>query len=156
MLKGKVALVTGGSRGMGAVFTKKLASLGADVAVIYAGNSQLAEEVCDFCKNEYGVKAESYCCNVADYDQAKEVVGKIKEDFGTVDILINNAGITRDKLIAMMREKDFDDDHVYSGTFHAQTPVCSPHSVIVPSSASRALTSVTLPSFSSGFSSIAA
>lgn len=109
MLKGKVALVTGGSRGMGAVFTKKLASLGADVAVIYAGNSQLAQEVCDFCKSEYGVKAESYCCNVADFDQAKEVVGKIKEDFGTIDILINNAGITRDKLIAMMREKDFDD-----------------------------------------------
>ena len=108
MLKGKIAIVTGGSRGIGAAVVKELAAAGADVAVIYAGNRELAEKVCQECRNAYGVRAQSYCCNVADFGGAKETVAKIKEDFGKVDILVNNAGITRDKLILMMKEEDFD------------------------------------------------
>ena len=108
MLNGKVAIVTGGSRGIGAAVARELASRGADVAVLYAGNQELAERVCGECRERYGVRAGSYCCDVADFEAAKETVARIKEDFGRVDILVNNAGITRDKLLVMMKEEDFD------------------------------------------------
>lgn len=107
MIQGKTALVTGGSRGIGAATAKKLASLGANIAVIYAGNEAAANAVCEECR-AHGVKAEAFQCDVADFAQTKETVALIKEAFGTVDILINCAGITRDKLLAMMREDDFD------------------------------------------------
>lgn len=107
MIQGKTAIVTGGSRGIGAATAKKLASLGANIAVIYAGNEAAANAVCEECR-AHGVKAEAFQCDVADFAQAKETVALIKEAFGTVDILINCAGITRDKLLAMMREDDFD------------------------------------------------
>lgn len=107
MIQGKTAIVTGGSRGIGAATAKKLASLGADIAVIYAGNEAAANAVCEECR-AHGVKAEAFQCDVADFAQTKETVALIKEAFGTVDILINCAGITRDKLLAMMREEDFD------------------------------------------------
>lgn len=107
MIQGKTAIVTGGSRGIGAATAKKLASLGANIAVIYAGNEAAANAVCEECR-EHGVKAEAFQCDVADFAQTKETVALIKEAFGTVDILINCAGITRDKLLAMMREEDFD------------------------------------------------
>ncbi|MBE6569713.1 MAG: SDR family NAD(P)-dependent oxidoreductase [Ruminococcaceae bacterium] len=108
MLKGKTAIITGGSRGIGAAIAKKLAYMGADIAVIYAGNTEAAEKVCIGCVDSYGIKAMAYQCNVADFTTAKETVAKIKADFGGAHILINNAGITRDGLIAMMREEDFD------------------------------------------------
>ncbi|MBQ7921999.1 MAG: 3-oxoacyl-ACP reductase FabG [Clostridia bacterium] len=108
MLKGRTAVITGGSRGIGAAIAEKLASLGADVAILYAGNTEAAENVCRKCTEQYGVKALAYQCNVADFNAAKETVAKIKGDFGTAHILINNAGITRDGLLAMMREEDFD------------------------------------------------
>jgi len=108
MLTGQTAIITGGSRGIGAAIAVKLASLGADIAVLYAGNAAAAEEVCTACRNTYGVKALAYQCDVADFSAAKETVGKIKNDFGSVHILINNAGITKDGLLAMMREEDFD------------------------------------------------
>lgn len=107
MIQGKTAIVTGGSRGIGAATAKKLASLGANIAVIYAGNEAAANAVCEECR-AHGVKAEAFQCDVADFAQTKENVALIKEAFGTVDILINCAGITRDKLLAMMREDDFD------------------------------------------------
>lgn len=107
MIQGKTAIVTGGSRGIGAATVKKLASLGANIAVIYAGNEAAANAVCEECR-AHGVKAEAFQCDVADFAQTKETVALIKEAFGTVDILINCAGITRDKLLAMMREDDFD------------------------------------------------
>ena len=107
MIQGKTAIATGGSRGIGAATAKKLASLGANIAVIYAGNEAAANAVCEECR-AHGVKAEAFQCDVADFAQTKETVALIKEAFGTVDILINCAGITRDKLLAMMREDDFD------------------------------------------------
>lgn len=107
MIQGKTAIVTGGSRGIGAATAKKLASLGANIAVIYAGNEAAAQAVCEKCR-AHGVKAEAFQCDVADFAQTKETVALIKEAFDTVDILINCAGITRDKLLAMMREDDFD------------------------------------------------
>lgn len=109
MLKGKTAVITGASRGIGAAVSVKLASLGADVALIYAGNEAMALSVCERCAGQYGVKAAAYRCNVADFEAAKETVSRIKSDFGGVDILVNNAGITRDGLIARMKESDFDE-----------------------------------------------
>lgn len=108
MLKGKVAVVTGGSRGIGRAIAEKFASLGADVAVVYGGNAEAAGEVCQNCGREYGVKMKAYCCDVSDFDAVKDTVASIKEDFGTVHILVNNAGITRDGLAARMKEEDFD------------------------------------------------
>lgn len=108
MLKGKNAIVTGGSRGIGEAIAYKLASLGANIAVIYAGNTEAAESVCEKCKKEYGVEAKAYQCDVSDFSAVKETVAKIKADFGTAHILVNNAGITRDGLLAMMKEEDID------------------------------------------------
>ena len=108
MLKGKTAIVTGGSRGIGAAVADKLASLGVNVAVIYAGNQAAADAVCAKCKAEHGVEAKSYPCNVASFEETKGVVAAIKADFGTVHILVNNAGITRDGLLAMMPERAWD------------------------------------------------
>ncbi len=108
MLKGKTAVVTGGSRGIGAAVASHLASLGADIAVIYAGRQEQAEQVCCACRQEYGVRAQAYRCNVADFHEVKETVGRIRADFGSVHILVNNAGITRDGLTVMMKEEDFD------------------------------------------------
>ena len=108
MLKGKTAIVTGGSRGIGAAVAEKLAAMGASIAVIYAGNRDAAEKVCLACLDKYGVQAKSYCCDVSDFEAAKKTVAQIKTDFGAAHILVNNAGITRDGLIAMMKEEDFD------------------------------------------------
>ena len=108
MLKEKVAVVTGGSRGLGAAIARKFASMGVRVAIVYAGNAQAANDVCSSCKQEYGTDVRAYQCDVSDFDQVKQTVTQIKADFGTVHILVNNAGITRDGLIAMMKEEDFD------------------------------------------------
>ena len=109
MLNGKTALVTGGSRGIGRAVAWKLASLGADIAVIYAGNQEAAEAVCRDIQAQYGVRVLAYQCNVADFTEVKQTVNRVKADFGTVHILVNNAGITRDGLAATMWEQDFDD-----------------------------------------------
>ncbi|WP_251388605.1 3-oxoacyl-ACP reductase family protein [Mediterraneibacter agrestimuris] len=108
MLNGKTAVVTGGSRGIGEAIVYKLASLGVNVAVIYAGNVTAAESICEKCRLEYAIEARAYQCDVADFNAAKNTVAKIKADFGTAQILVNNAGITRDGLLAMMKEEDFD------------------------------------------------
>ena len=108
MLKGKTAIITGGSRGIGKAIACKLASMGADIAVIYAGNTEAAESVCRECREAYGRSAKAYQCDVSDFAAVKETVGRIKADFGTAHILVNNAGITRDGLLAMMKEEDYD------------------------------------------------
>lgn len=107
ILEGKVAAVTGGSRGIGRACAVKLASLGADVAIIYHGNEAAAAEAVSLCTAE-GVKAIAYKCNVASFEECGAVTEKIAADLGGIDILINNAGITRDKLVLQMKEEDFD------------------------------------------------
>lgn len=126
-LKNKVAVVTGGSRGIGEAIAIKLASMGADIAVIYAGSVDAANNVCERCINEYGVKALAYQCNVADFTEVKETVAKIKEDFTTINILVNNAGVTKDGLVLTMKEEDFDKviDVNLKGTFN-MIRHCSP------------------------------
>lgn len=103
----KTAVITGGSRGIGFAIAKKLASQGANIAIINGGNQKKGlaakEELAQF-----GTKVEAYFCNVADFNASKEVIDKIIEDFGGIDFLVNNAGITRDKLVLNMDENDFD------------------------------------------------
>ncbi len=119
MLTNKVAIVTGGSRGIGRAICLKLADLGADVAVIYAGSVDKANETVALCEQK-GRRAKAYCCNVADFSETTATVKAIVEDFGTVDILVNNAGITKDALVMTMKEEDFDNviDVNLKGTFH--------------------------------------
>lgn len=119
MLTGTVALITGGSRGIGAACARKLAALGADIAVVYAGNAEKANEVCAACE-ALGVRARAYQCDVADFDAVKQTVAAVKAELGSVDILVNSAGITRDGLVAAMCEADFDAviDTNLKGTFN--------------------------------------
>ena len=109
MLNEQTALVTGGSRGIGAAIAKELAAQGASIAIVYAGSQEAAETLCAELTAAHGVKAMAYRCNVADFNEAKDTVAAIKKEFGTVHILVNNAGITRDGLLAMMKESQFDD-----------------------------------------------
>ena len=103
----KTAVITGGSRGIGLAIAKKLAENGADIAILYVGD----EAEGDSAKAEIeklGVKAERYFCDVSNFEESKKVVDEVISEFGGIDILINNAGITRDKLVLNMDEKDFD------------------------------------------------
>ncbi len=107
MLKGQTAIVTGGSRGIGRAIALKLAERGADVAVVYAGNEQAAAETCSLAEQR-GVKCRPYRCDVADFEATKAFVANVLKDFGRIDILVNDAGVTRDGPVAMMKEQDFD------------------------------------------------
>lgn len=107
MIKGKTAVITGASRGIGRAIALKLAENGADIAVIYCGNAAKAEETADMAK-ALGIRAAIYKCNVANYSECEKTVSQIINDFGGIDILVNNAGITRDKLALAMNEEDFD------------------------------------------------
>ncbi len=107
MLKNKTAIITGASRGIGKAIAIKLASMGANVALIYAGNEELAINVCNECES-FGVTAKCYKCNVSSFEETKNTVSAIRKDFGAAHILVNNAGVTKDGLVAMMSEDDFD------------------------------------------------
>ena len=107
-LDGKVALITGASRGIGRATALKFAANGAKVAINFAGNLAKAEEV----KNEIesnGGEALLVQGNVADFEKVGEIVEKVVETWGKIDVLVNNAGITRDNLLLKMSEKDFDE-----------------------------------------------
>ena len=105
-LQGNVALVTGGSRGIGRAVCLELARQGAAVAVNYAGNSAAAEETVEQCR-ALGVEAEAFQADVADPAACDALVAAVKERFGRLDILINNAGIARDGLLMTAKEEDF-------------------------------------------------
>lgn len=105
---GRVAIVTGATRGIGRAIALEIARRGADVAFNYARSSAPAEEL----KSEIeklGVRALSFQCDVANTESAAEMVKQVKEAFGRVDLLVNNAGITRDNLILRMKESDWDE-----------------------------------------------
>ena len=108
MLRGKVALVTGASRGIGREIAVRFAREGADVAIVYNGNETAAEMACEEVKT-FGRSSRIYKCNVADFAAVKELVAQVIADFGGVDILVNNAGIVKDGLVMTMSENDFDD-----------------------------------------------
>lgn len=103
----KTAVVTGGSRGIGLAIAKKLAEGGANIAILYVGDPAEGENAVQEL-SRYGVKTAQYFCDVSDFAKSREVVDKVMEDFGGIDFLINNAGITRDKLVLNMEEADFD------------------------------------------------
>lgn len=107
MLTGKTAVITGGSRGIGAAIARRFAALGANIAVIYAGNTAAAEAVCRDCE-QHGVTARAYRCDVADFAAVKETVDRVRADLGSIHILVNSAGITRDGLLPAMTEDAFD------------------------------------------------
>ena len=107
LLEGKVALVTGGSRGIGRAIAIRLAQEGAKVAVNYAGNQAAAEEVKAIIE-EQGGTALLVQADVSDSAAATEMVTRVHEELGGLDILVNNAGITRDTLLVRMKDEDFD------------------------------------------------
>lgn len=107
MLQGKTALVTGASRGIGKAVALRMAQEGANVAVVYAGNQQKAQQAVEEL-TALGVKAQAYCCNVADFDAVKELVNQVIVDFGGIDILVNNAGVVKDGMVLSMKQEDFD------------------------------------------------
>ena len=108
ILNGKVALVTGASRGIGRAIALRLAANGAKVAINFAGNLAKAEEVKAEIESS-GSEAILVQGNVADFEVVSDIVKKVVDAWGRIDILVNNAGITRDNLLLKMSEKDFDD-----------------------------------------------
>ncbi|MBQ3269056.1 MAG: 3-oxoacyl-[Clostridia bacterium] len=107
MLNKKVALITGGARGIGRAIALKLAGRGADIAILDAGSPELSEQTADELR-ALGVRALAIQCDITDYEQVVKAVARVKEELGGVDILVNNAGITRDKLALRMSPEDFD------------------------------------------------
>lgn len=107
ILGGKVALITGASRGIGRAIAIRLAAEGAKIAVNYAGNTAAAEEV-KAAIEQSGGTAMLIQTDVSDAVAAAEMVARVHEEFGGLDILVNNAGITRDTLLLRMKDEDFD------------------------------------------------
>ena len=107
LLDGKVALITGAARGIGKAIALKFASEGADIAFTDLAINEAAEETLKELET-LGVKARAYASNAADYDQTHEVVKTVLEEFGHIDVLVNNAGITKDGLMMRMTEQQWD------------------------------------------------
>lgn len=108
MLAGKIALVTGGSRGIGRAIAIELAKSGADVAINYAGSEGAAREVAQEIE-QLGRRAMIVQANVAESDAVQAMVKEVQEKFERIDILVNNAGITRDNLLMRMKDEEWDD-----------------------------------------------
>ena len=120
MTNRKVALVTGASRGIGRAIALELARQGFGIAAVYAGNTAAAEETAQLIASETGARVNTYACNVADGDAVAALCKQINAELGPVWALVNNAGITRDRLAAQLKEEDFDAvlDVNLKGAFH--------------------------------------
>ena len=126
-MKGQTALVTGGSRGIGRAICLELAKNGASIAVNYAGNAQAAEAVAEECR-ALGVEAITVQADVADAGAGAAMVKEVIAKLGRLDVLVCNAGITRDNLTLMMKEEDFDAvlDTNLKGAFHCMKAAYRP------------------------------
>lgn len=103
----KVAIITGGSRGIGRSIVEKLAAKGYRVAIV-ATRLEGVEPVAEEISKTYNVEAKGYACNVADTDAVADLVKQVQADFGQLDVVVNNAGITKDTLLMRMKEADWD------------------------------------------------
>jgi len=108
-LKNKNCIVTGGSRGIGKSIALILAGYGANVAITYARSEHEATKVVSEIKEKFKVKSLALQADAIDYKKAEEVIEKVNDEFGQVDVLVNNAGITKDNLILRMSEEQWDD-----------------------------------------------
>ena len=107
LLEGKTAIITGASRGIGKGIAELFAQQGANIAFTYSSSKESA----DILENELtakGVKSKGYQSNAANYEEAQKLIEVVLKEFGTIDILINNAGITKDNLLLRISEEDFD------------------------------------------------
>jgi len=107
LLEGKTAIITGASRGIGKGIAEVFAEHGANVAFTYSSSVEAANQL-EGELNAKGIKAKAYKSNAASFDEAQQLVADVLEEFETIDILINNAGITKDNLLMRMGEEDFD------------------------------------------------
>lgn len=125
--KEKTAVITGGYSGIGRAVAEKLASLGADIALVGIGSEDDKNSALEAVK-ALGVKVNAYDCDVSNFAQGESVISEIIAEYGKIDILVNNAGITRDKLMLNMPESDFDAvinvnlKGVYNMTKHVYKP----------------------------------
>ncbi len=109
LLKGKKAIVTGGTRGIGYAVVKKFAEQGADVAFTYLSSAEKASQMEVELSAQFGVKVKAYHSNAAVFAEAEKLVEEVLNEFGAIDVLVNNAGITKDNLILRMTEEQFDE-----------------------------------------------
>ena len=107
LLKGKTAIITGGSRGIGKAIVEKFVKQGANVAFTYSSSSDAAKAIENKLSTN-NVKVKSYKSDASNFEEAQLLAASVLEEFGSIDILINNAGITKDNLLMRMSEEDFD------------------------------------------------
>jgi 3-oxoacyl-[acyl-carrier protein] reductase len=107
LLEGKNVIITGGSRGIGKGIAEVFAKHGANIAITYASSEGPALEL-EKELSALGVKAKAYKSNAADFKQSQELIDQVTKDFDSIDVLINNAGITKDNLLMRISEEDFD------------------------------------------------
>jgi 3-oxoacyl-[acyl-carrier protein] reductase len=108
LLENKVAVITGATRGIGKGIAQKFAEQGASIAFTFVSSEQKAKALEDEL-SQMGIKAKGYKSNAGDFNAAQELIDGIVNDFGQIDVLINNAGITKDGLLMRMSEENWDD-----------------------------------------------
>ncbi|MFB6206896.1 MAG: beta-ketoacyl-ACP reductase [Haloglomus sp.] len=108
MLEGQTCLVTGASRGIGRGVAKELGAYGADVVINYRSSEESAHEVCDYIEDDCDGRAIPAQADVSNFDEVRSMVEAVREEWGSIDVLVNNAGITVDKKFENMSREDWD------------------------------------------------